>query len=278
MSPSAAIHSPVFLLYLALAGGLLSTAGIVLALLKRCFRLSLGHATTAYRGWLLMIPPLLLVFFLGREAVVVFVTFVAALGFREYARASDLGRDRVLSGAVYLGICTTGIVSLAWPGVRGGTGGYDAFMALPVFVTAAILVIPVIRDRAREQLRLSALAILGFVFLGWMFGHLALLANSTGGYAYLGYLVAAVALNDVAAYTFGKLFGRHSLRTNISPKKTLEGAAGALAVSLLLPWVLRPTLPHFQAMDCLLAGLIVGVVELHGVGLIGITGNGSSKA
>jgi len=63
----------------------------------------------------------------------------------------------------------------------------------------------------------------------------------------------------VAAYTFGKLFGRHSLRTNISPKKTLEGAAGALAVSLLLPWVLRPTLPHFQAMDCLLAGLIVGV-------------------
>src|SRR5262249_55645366 len=78
-------------------------------------------------------------------------------------------------------------------------------------------------------------------------------------YSYLGYLVAAVALNDVAAYAFGKLCGRHRLRSNISPKKTWEGAAGALAVSLALPWILLPTFPHFAVRDCILAGLIIGV-------------------
>jgi phosphatidate cytidylyltransferase len=71
--------------------------------------------------------------------------------------------------------------------------------------------------------------------------------------------VLAVELNDVAAYTFGKLFGRHRLRSNISPKKTWEGALGGLAVSLLLPWILLPTFPHFEKWDCLLTGLIVGI-------------------
>jgi phosphatidate cytidylyltransferase len=92
-----------------------------------------------------------------------------------------------------------------------------------------------------------------------MFGHLAFLANSPHAYSYLGYLVLAVELNDIAAYVFGKLFGRHRLRDNISPKKTWEGAAGALAVSLALPWILLPTFPHFGYVDCLLAGLIVGI-------------------
>ena len=92
-----------------------------------------------------------------------------------------------------------------------------------------------------------------------MFGHLAFLANARHAYSYLLYLLFAVELNDVAAFTFGKLFGRHPLRSNISPKKTWEGPIGALGVSLALPWVLRGTFPHFQAWDCLLIGGIVGI-------------------
>jgi phosphatidate cytidylyltransferase len=75
----------------------------------------------------------------------------------------------------------------------------------------------------------------------------------------LGYLVLAVELNDVAAYVFGKAFGRHPLRSNISPKKTWEGAVGALAVSAALPWAVRFSFPHFDAHDCLIVGLIVGI-------------------
>ena len=66
-------------------------------------------------------------------------------------------------------------------------------------------------------------------------------------------------LNDVAAYTFGKLFGRHPLRSNISPKKTWEGSLGALAVSMALPWVLRFSFPDFTTRELILTGLIVGV-------------------
>jgi phosphatidate cytidylyltransferase len=259
MSPSLALQSPVFLLYLALAAGLLIVAGTILAVLKWGLRKNVGHAWSAYCGWLIMVPLLLLCFFLGREVVIVFATVVAVLAFGEFARATGLSDDRIMTGAVCLGIAAVAVISLMTDPGDGQPGWYGLFMALPVFVVAAILVIPVVRNRAQGQLRLLALAIFGFIYFGWMFGHLGFLANSAHAYSYLGYLVLAVELNDVAAYTCGKLFGRHLLRSTISPKKTWEGAAGALAVSLLLPWALLFTFPHFEPIDCLVVGLIVGV-------------------
>src|SRR5207247_6339331 len=259
MSPTRALQSPVFLFYLALAASLLVLAGVVLAVLKWGLRKNVSHAWTAYCGWLFMVPVLLFVFFLGREAGIVFLTLVAIFGFREFARATRLSRDGIITAAVYLGISAAGVVCLITDPTDGQPGWYGLFMALPVFVIAAILVIPVIRNRGQGQLHVLSLAIVGFVYFGWMFGHVAFLVNSDHAYSYLGYLVLAVELNDVAAFAFGKLFGRHPLRSNISPKKTWEGAVGAMAVSFLLPWVLLPTLPHFEPWDCVVAGLIVGV-------------------
>jgi phosphatidate cytidylyltransferase len=92
-----------------------------------------------------------------------------------------------------------------------------------------------------------------------MFGHVIFLANSTYAYGYLMYLLFAVEVNDVAAYTCGKAFGKHPLRSEISPKKTWEGAIGAWAVSMALPWALHFSFPHFGALECILTGLIVGI-------------------
>jgi len=46
-------------------------------------------------------------------------------------------------------------------------------MALPVFVIATILIVPIIRNRAQGQLQVLSLAIVGFIYFGWMFEHLA---------------------------------------------------------------------------------------------------------
>jgi phosphatidate cytidylyltransferase len=259
MSPSAALASPVFLAYLAVAGGLLLGAGILLAVLRWGLGKDVDHAWKAYRGWLVMVPLVFGVIFLGRETTIVFFTIVAMLGFKEFARATGLYQDWFMTGAVYLGIIAAGIVTLVTDPLLGVPGWYGLFMALPVYVIAAILVIPIVRNRVQGQLQVLALSIVGFVYFGWMFGFLAFLANAQHAYSYLLYLLFAVELNDVAAFTCGKLFGRHPLRGNISPKKTWEGSVGALVVSLMLPWALSNTFPHFQARDLILVGVIVGV-------------------
>jgi hypothetical protein len=152
--------------------------GVILAVLKWGLGNNVGHAWRAYCGWLIMVPPLILGFFLGREAAIIFLTVVAIIGFQEFARATALYNDRVITGAVHLGIIATGIVCLMTDPIDNMPGWYGLFMALPIFVIAAILVIPVVRNRGQGQLHLLALAIVGFVYFGWMFGHVAFLANS----------------------------------------------------------------------------------------------------
>jgi phosphatidate cytidylyltransferase len=135
----------------------------------------------------------------------------------------------------------------------------DCLWCCRFYVVALILLIPIVRNEASGQLQKLSLAIVGFIYLGWMFGHLAFMTNASNAYGYLLYLVFATELNDVAAFTFGKLFGKHPFRSNISPKKTWEGALGAFAVSMALPWVLRFSFPFFRTTQLILTGLIVGI-------------------
>jgi phosphatidate cytidylyltransferase len=258
MSPSAAVESPIFLFYLVIAGALLVIAGGVLALLHGLNR-DVSHAWRAYFGWLVMIPIMLGAIFLGREAAITFFTVIAVFGFKEFARATGLYGDWWMTGAVYLGIIAVGLTCLVTDPFLDRPGWYGLFMALPVYVVAWIIVVPILRNRVQGQLQALALSIVGFTYFGWMFGHLTYLTNARHAYSYLLYLLLAVELNDVAAYVTGKLFGRHQLRSNISPKKTWEGSLGALAVSLALPWALWWTLPHFTPLDLIAIGFIVGV-------------------
>jgi phosphatidate cytidylyltransferase len=255
MSPREAFRSPVVLFYLALIFGLLLVVGLLLGLMRK----DVDHAWQSYRGWLFMIPITAVAILLGRETTIIFFTAVGLLGFKEFARATGLSSDWCLTGGVYLGILAAGAVALVPDPAKPVLGWYDLFMALPVFVIAGILAVPILRNRVHGQLQALALAIVGFIYFGWMFGHITFLANAIHAYAYLGYLLFAVEMNDIAAFLTGKLFGRHVLRSNISPKKTWEGSLGALAVSLALPWALWFTFPHLRPLDLLVAGLIVGV-------------------
>jgi len=203
----------------------------------------------------------LAIVFAGRIPTIVGVTLLAIFAFKEFARASGVYRDWWMTGAVYAGIIAVGIACLM-PDPRSqepGTGWYGFFVAVPVFAIALILFIPILRNRARGELQRMSLAIVGFVYIGWMFGHLGFLANARNAYGFLCYIIFATELNDVAAFTFGKLFGRHPLRSQISPNKTWEGALGAITLSMVLPWLLRFSFPFFGPWQLILTGLIVGI-------------------
>jgi phosphatidate cytidylyltransferase len=259
MSPAAALASDTVLTYITLAAALLSGSGVVLLFLTYGLERQLGGVWRTYRGWLFMVPVILAVVLAGRAATIVSVGLLALFAFREFARATGLYRDWWITGAVYVGIIAVAASSLVQDPWLHLPGWYGLFMALPVYIVSLILVVPIARNRARGQLQNSAIAIMGFIYLGWMFSHVGFLANSPHAYGYLLFLLLAVEGNDIAAFISGKLFGGHKLREEISPNKTWGGALGALAFSMVLPWLLWFSFPHFGALQLLLTGLIVGI-------------------
>lgn len=251
--------SPIIQVYLTIAGSVLVFAGLAIAVLKWGLKKNVEHAWRAYRGWLIMIPLVIGAVLLGRMATIVFFGLIAIAGFTEFARATGLYRDWLITGLVYLGIAGVTTVTIIPPPGETLVGWYGMFMALPVYVVAGILLMPILRDRTKGQLQLIALGIVGFIYIGWMFGHLAFFANSRNSAGSILFLLFSVPLCDVAAFTFGKTFGRHKLRPNISPNKTWEGSFGAFLVGMSLPWIFRFSLAGFGTRELLLAGLIVGV-------------------
>jgi phosphatidate cytidylyltransferase len=261
MTPSEALHSKVFVAYFSIVLGLLVVAGMVLAFFTLVLKKEVRSVWLTYRSWLVLVALITGFIFAGRIPTIVGLSLVAVLGFKEFARATGLYQDWWLTAAVYAGIVAVGLTSLVrHQGSEGPTSGwYGLFMTLPVYVISLIILIPILRNRTEHQLQAISLAIVGFVYIGWMFGHLGFLANPTHHYGYLLYLLFAVEVNDVAAFTFGRSLGRHPLRSRISPKKTWEGAIGALVVSLALPWLLHFSFPHFGVKQLIFTGLIVGV-------------------
>jgi phosphatidate cytidylyltransferase len=78
------------------------------------------------------------------------------------------------------------------------------------------------------------LAVLGYMLFGAGLAHLGYMANDPNYRPIVLLLLTAVALNDVAAFTCGKLIGGRKLLPATSPNKTVSGAVGALIVTTTL--------------------------------------------
>jgi phosphatidate cytidylyltransferase len=257
-----AISDPAYRTYVVLIFGLLALSAAILSAMTWGLKHRVPKVWQIWRSWVVMAPLALLVVGLGREATIIGVTLLAIFSFKEFARATGLYRDWGMTGIVYLAIVVTGAAAMGpdWDG--GGTrpGWWEAFEAMPALAIVLILLTPIVRNRAQGQLQAVALATLGYLYLGWMFAHLGFLANSAHAYGYIAFVVFAVEVCDISAYTFGKLFGRRPLRSNISPRKTWGGGIGALAIAMALPWALGFSFPPaFDWRAKVLAGLIVGV-------------------
>lgn len=261
MSPQIALYDPTLRAYLWIVLISLAVAGAVLGFLRFVVKKDTASMFNTYWSWVLIAGIGFIVVFLGRIPTIIGVTLLAMYAFKEFSRASGLYRDWWMTGAVYAGIVAVGIASVISDprGEKQGRGWYGFFVAMPAFAIALILLIPILRNRARGELQRISLAIIGFVYIGWMFGHLGFLANARNAYGFICYIIFATGLTDVAAFTFGRIFGRHPLRSEISPRKTWEGALGAFSVAMILPWLLRFSFPFFGPWQLILTGLIVGI-------------------
>lgn len=70
--------------------------------------------------------------------------------------------------------------------------------------------------------------------------------------------------SDTAAYFVGRKFGKTQLAPRISPKKTLEGAAGGLAGSVVCAVIISFFVPELPVVDAIALAVIAGVAGQGG--------------
>jgi phosphatidate cytidylyltransferase len=208
---------------------------------------------------------------LGQQVFVLLVVLVSLFACREFARATGLYADWVLTALVYFAILGVNGIAL-WVGHNAqsdtprGYYSYDLFMASPIYAVALLCVVPVLRSRPEGMLPRVALAVMAFVYFGYFLAHLSLLADLGPAevYGYVFFLIFGSLTTGLVLMLAGRWFGRHPVAPRISADVTWEGALAALGWALAWSFGLGWTLPHFGIVARLITGLLFGVLGLLG--------------
>jgi phosphatidate cytidylyltransferase len=88
-----------------------------------------------------------------------------------------------------------------------------------------------------QRLNRLAWTLLGAVYLGYLLPHWVLLFRMPYGRAWVFFVLLVIMMGDTAAYLTGTYFGKRKLAPEISPGKTIEGAVGYVAGSVMGGWL-----------------------------------------
>jgi len=83
------------------------------------------------------------------------------------------------------------------------------------------------------------------------------------GYLLL-FLFFMTAVNDIAQYIAGSIFGKTVIAPKLSPKKTLEGLFGGMVVTAFLCAIFLPDILAMSLINALLSGVILSLAGLLG--------------
>lgn len=143
-------------------------------------------------------------------------------------------------------------------------------LVLLILLFAAIFTnISLLFYKKTEFLKMSFVGPGSVIYPGLCLGTMILIRNAVvpGPYAdILGRnitlaVIAGVFSTDIAAFYFGRMFGKHPLFLSVSPKKTLEGAiSGMVACSLFMLVLWRVDfIPLFGLFDYLAIAICAGI-------------------
>jgi phosphatidate cytidylyltransferase len=159
----------------------------------------------------------------------------------------------------------------------GPARSYDFELAVLLFFLLTVFTRQMFaRLRDDEPLQTMAYTLFGLLYVLWLFNFMTkivyLIPRSSNGAVmgqfYCLYLIVVTKFSDMGAYLVGSVIGRHQMIPHISPKKTWEGFAGALGLSLLASLALFRLMPGHLSMlnwtHAIVLGLLLGFAAVVG--------------
>jgi len=139
-----------------------------------------------------------------------------------------------------------------------GPPGLFAFFLTSGFLLLALLFL--FRFKTLEHLHFQlGWLLFGLFYLPLLLGHLVPLRLLDHGQHWIFLTLIVIMSCDSCAYFVGRRFGRRKLYEAVSPNKSIEGAVGGLAGSVLAVYLVKFSfMPFIGSVDGLLIGLLLG--------------------
>jgi phosphatidate cytidylyltransferase len=209
---------------------------------------------------LCIVPPLALIVRFGSALhFLILMLFVVGLGLVEF----------------YHLLSVKGFPCWRWLGVTSGlvlpvafyidhtfhAGGVIVQATLSAIIVLTCMLGLFMRQEPVIAVQSIAFTLLGVFYVGWLLSYVLLLRVLLDGAYYVIFLFGVVWLGDAAALVVGTLAGRHKLAPTISPRKTIEGAAGGVMGSLCGAflgglWLLN----QVSVKQCIVVGCMLAVL------------------
>jgi phosphatidate cytidylyltransferase len=203
------------------------------------------------------------------------MVFLAATGLAEFyglVEKRDLvcfKRWGILGGLLL--VLGTFLNLTGWIGTSGSPARVNDFETsfLILFVLGLCLCQFFSRSNTAGILAIST-TLFGLMYVAWLLNFIQKINffPRVDGHYYLLYFVLITKLSDSGAYTVGSLIGRHKMIPRISPGKTWEGFAGAIAASTLASVVfvyfLGTRMVGMNWRHAVILGIILGLAAVVG--------------
>jgi phosphatidate cytidylyltransferase len=148
----------------------------------------------------------------------------------------ELGHLLLPQTQSWIRVVTLGIgLALPLAAYLRGTMGLAAATIAVLFVNLSLFLL--IYNKEKEILSLLGGSVFAQLYIAFALSHLLLLFQLPAGRRWIFFVLAVIFSGDTGAYYVGRQWGRHRLAPTLSPKKTVEGAAGGLICSLALALV-----------------------------------------
>ncbi len=103
----------------------------------------------------------------------------------------------------------------------------------------------------------------GFLLLSAIYigmGFYYLIVTREAGLQFIFYALFVVWATDTGAYIFGRLFGKHKLWPQISPKKTIEGSVGGVVLACIVAYIFHMIEPFTHSLfTVLLVTILISI-------------------
>jgi phosphatidate cytidylyltransferase len=204
---------------------------------------------------LLVVPPLILLIVFGPPILlplmVLGATFFGLKEFYQLALPQSKKIEQALG--VGLGLMLSALIAFA-----------DGKIVIPFFVFilfSLFFLFMITSDDLLSGISNLGVALLGILYVGFLLSHVSLINNLAQGQTWVLYLITTIWAGDISAFGVGSWIGRHRLYPKISPKKTVEGLAGAVLGSIFASLIFRGLfIPHLNMAIAILVAFMIGLL------------------